>query len=77
MHTGNLFAADGSYQLTQEKNGFYPVMTTNFAMETKIIAYCIISHEHLKAQCCFIWAAIKSEVERIVGDKTHSGVLSV
>jgi hypothetical protein len=44
------FAADASYRLTQEKNGLYPVITTNLAMESKTIAYGIISHEHHKTQ---------------------------
>ena len=41
-------------------------------METKTIAYGIISHVHHNAQR-FILDAIKSEVERIVRDKAHSG----
>jgi hypothetical protein len=72
-HTGRHFVAtqyslpaDASYRLTQEKNGLYPVITTNLAMESKTIAYRIIlSHEHHKAQR-FILASIKAEVERIV-----------
>ena len=70
------FAADASYRLTQEKNGVYPVITTNLAMETKTIAYGIISHEHHKAQR-FILQSIKSEVERLIKVKTHNGETSV
>jgi hypothetical protein len=66
------FVADASYRHTQEKNGVFPVITTNVAMETKTIAYGIISHKRHKAQR-FTLGAIKSEVERFVRDKTHSG----
>ncbi len=45
-------------------------------METKTIAYGIISHKHLKAQRVIL-GATNSEVERIVRDKTHSGETSV
>ena len=70
------FAADASYRLTQEKNGLYPVITTNLAMESKTIAYGIISHEHHKAQR-FILASIKAEVERIVKSRTENGDVTV
>jgi hypothetical protein len=63
-------AADASYQLTQEKNGVYPVITTNLTMETKTIAIGLTSHKHHKAQRIML-GAIKSEMERIVRDKTH------
>ena len=72
----NLFAADACYCLTQEKYGVYPDITTNLAMETKTIAYGIISHEHHKAQR-FILQSIKSEVERLIKVKTHNGETSV
>ncbi len=70
------FAADASYQLTQEGNGLNPAITTNLAMETKTIAYGNISYKHHKAQRC-IFGAIKSEVEKIVRDKTHNGETSM
>ncbi len=62
---------------TQEKNGLYPVITTNLAMETKTIAYGIISHKHQKAQRVILGATNSEVLERIVRDKTHSGETSV
>jgi hypothetical protein len=59
------FGADASYRLTKEKNGLFPVVTTNIAMETKTIAYGLISHEHHKAQR-FIFQTIKTEIEKVV-----------
>jgi hypothetical protein len=70
------FAADASYRPSQEKNGLYQVKTTNLAMETKTIAYGIISHKHHLPQC-FILGAIISVVDRIVRDKTPSGETSL
>ena len=60
------FAANALYRLTQERTGVHPVITTNLAMQTKTIAFGIISHEHHKAQM-FILGNIKAElVERLI-----------
>ncbi len=54
------------------KNGLYTMITTNLAMESKTVAYGIISHEHHKAQR-FILGSIKAEIERIVKQKVANG----
>jgi hypothetical protein len=66
-------AADTSYRYTQEGHGLYPIITTNVAGQTKVIAYAIISHEHHKAQRK-VFEAIKAELERLVNDRKAKGI---
>jgi hypothetical protein len=66
------FACDASYRLTQEKKGVYPVVMTNLGMETKTIAYGVISHEQHNAQR-YILSTFKNEVESIVKRRIAAG----
>ena len=80
----SFFAADASYRLTEERNGVYPVITTNLAMQTKTkqamqtktIAYGIISHGHHKAQK-FILGNIKAELARLIKQKVDNGETTI
>jgi hypothetical protein len=62
------FSADASYRYTKEGMALYPIMTTNIAQQSKIIAYGLVTNENETAQR-IIFAAVKSEVERIVKER--------
>jgi hypothetical protein len=71
-HTGRRFGAtqyslpaDASYRLTQEKNGLYPVITTNLAMESKTIAYGIIYPMNIIKLSVLSWHRSKPRLKEL------------
>jgi hypothetical protein len=62
------FSADASYRYTKEGMALYPIMTTNIAQQSKIIAYGLVTNENEMAQR-IIFRAVKAEVERIVKER--------